>query len=327
MTGVRRARALAGWVLVAAAAADWAALRRGTLTHDPSLLAGLVGCALLAFGLRIVQLALRVRLGGRARPLAELVLLCGVVVALAAGSANWLLGLRGAAILIEGERVSLRQGQELVQFQAGPLARVDELDLRMRLDRVELTPAGSAGFVPTSRLTFQRAGSAPVALTVDSRTPATIGSLRIFQGAFGFAPRLVVIHEGRVLLDQVVPFYSLPGPRGALAFEGELRLEAHDLLVGGRVNLDTLDDQMRGHATLELSARKGDKALGGGALTPGTFAELPDGYRIGFAGLKKWSEVDLVRRNYSRVMLAGAGLALAGLLALVAVLAAELRRR
>lgn len=327
MTGERTAPALAGWGLLAVAAADWAVLRRGTLTHDPTLLAWLVGCALLAFGLRIVQLARRVRAVARARTLAELVLLAGVVVALAAGSANWLFGLQGAAILIEGERASLRQGQDLVQFQAGPLARIDEMDLRMRLDKVELTPAGSTAFFPTSHLSFQRAGTPPVALTVDSRTSASVGSLRVFQGAFGFAPRLVVMHQGRVLLDQVVPFYSLPSGRGALAFEGELRVEAHDLLVSGRVNLDSLDDRMRGHATLELIARKGGKALGGGTLTPGTFAELPDGYRIGFAGLKKWSEIDLTRRNYSRVVLGGAGLALGGLLALLAVLVAEPRRK
>ena len=39
---------------------------------------------------------------------------------------------------------------------------------------------------------------------------------------------------------------------------------------------------------------------------------IEEGYRIGFAGLEKWSEVDVSRRTYGGAVLAGAALALAG---------------
>ena len=80
----------------------------------------------------------------------------------------------------------------------------------------------------------------------------------------------------------------------------------------GSVDLATLDAAMKGHATLVLSVRREGAAIGRGKLLPGHFADLEQGYRLGFAGLQKWSEVDVSRRTYGSAVLAGAALALGG---------------
>lgn len=316
---MKRAAAWLGWILLALAAGAWACLRAGVLLHDPALLAALAGAALAAFLARAVQLAVRVVRGATPRRIAgaELLLVAGVAVSLASGGLNWLFGLQGAVILIEGEQVKLSEGAQLQQFEAGPLARIDEMALQMRLERVELIPAGADGFLPLSHLGFQRAGERPQLLSVTSQKKATVGTLRVFQGAFGFAPRLVLVREGKTVFDQVVPFTSrLSGPGGAVAFEGEARVESLGVALAGRVSLESLDEGMRGHPTLELTMRGKEKELGRGTLLPGQFADLPQGWRVGFAGLKMWSEVDIIRRTYSPFVLAGGAVALAGLLAL-----------
>jgi hypothetical protein len=53
---------------------------------------------------------------------------------------------------------------------------------------------------------------------------------------------------------------------------------------------------------------------------PGHFADIDEGYRIGFAGLERWSEIVISRRSYGQVVLAGTGLLVVGaVLWLVAV--------
>ena len=69
---------------------------------------------------------------------------------------------------------------------------------------------------------------------------------------------------------------------------------------------------MRGHATLVLAVTREGVAIGRGKLLPGHFANLEQGYRVGFAGLQKWSEVDVSRRTYGSAVLAGTVLALGG---------------
>ena len=88
-----------------------------------------------------------------------------------------------------------------------------------------------------------------------------------------------------------------------------------DLAVRGTVSLDSLDEALRGHPTLELEVQRAGELLGRGPLRPGHFAELDDGFRIGFVALSYWSEIDLSRRTYSGVLRAGGWMALAGLVA------------
>jgi len=73
-----------------------------------------------------------------------------------------------------------------------------------------------------------------------------------------------------------------------------------------------MDDGMRGHATLALTVSREGATLGQGNLLPGHFADIEEGYRVGFAGLERWSEIDISRRNYGWVVKVGSVLALAG---------------
>lgn len=311
-----RALAGLGWALLAAAVADWYALRRGTLAHSPALLAVLVAAAMAAFVLRLAWVARLAAKERRRRPsrLAETVLLCGVLVSLVAGMANWLLGLQGFAVLLEGETVRLDAGEQLQGFDAGPLARLEEMGVRVGLLAVELVPADAEDFYPVSRLRVWREEGDPSAIEVSPRRAAPSGSLLFHQGAFGFAPRIVILRDGKTLFDRVVPFTSeRRGPRG-VAFEGSFTLKREGLGARGSVDLATLDEGMRGHATLRLELTLEGKPLGRGTLLPGHFADLDHGYRVGFAGLEHWSEIVISRRNYRRWVLSGAGLALAGAL-------------
>jgi hypothetical protein len=312
----RRALAWAPWLLLGLAFADLAALKTGIISHAPAGLAAIFGATLVAFLARIAQVSWDL---GRARRtlgggIPELVLLAGFVAVVVGGMTNWLLGLQGAVILSEGETVRLHRGAELQVFEAGPLARLDEMKMVVTLDELELIPAGPDAFYPLSRLRVRRRDDEPLSLEVTPRAWARAGTLRFHQGAFGFAPRIVVLEGERAVFDGVVPFTTERRGRDGISLEGEVPGPAEGLQIRGAVDLATLDDGMRGHATLVLAVTRGDRLLGRGSLVPGRFADIEDGYRIGFAGLEKWSEIDISRRNYREVVLAGAAVALAGTL-------------
>jgi hypothetical protein len=178
------------------------------------------------------------------------------------------------------------------------------------LEEVELLPDGAA-FYPMSHLRFHRNGEAPVGIKVSAQQSGANGALRFFQGAFGFAPRIVILHEEEMIVDRVVPFTTERG-LSSVSFQGRLTVEREDLEVDGRIDLSSLDDEMRGHPTLVLSIAREGSLLGHGSLLPGHFAELAGGYRVGFTDISKWSEIDIKRRNYTQVVMAGGLLGLAG---------------
>ena len=119
-----------GWLLLAVAIADWVALRRGLAPNPPSVLAVLVAVTVLAFVARVAQIGWRVS-GGRARwpaAIAESAVILGVVVALTAGTVNWLLSLQGFVILQEGENVGAFAvgGGNSADEIVGALVRLDQ---------------------------------------------------------------------------------------------------------------------------------------------------------------------------------------------------------
>lgn len=328
------------WWLLALAIADWVALRTGSLRHPAGLLAVLVALTALVFVLRLGQLA--GALVRRSRPigasLAETLLLAGVLAALSAGSLNWLFGLQGFVVLHSGEAAPIHGGSHLQDFQRGPLASFEEMDLVLGLREVELIPIGGGSFYPESHLFLQgrslqgrdpgadggesgiaRGESGHRELTVSPWASAAAGPLRFHQGAFGFAPRIVLLHDDETVFDRTVPFTTErrgtpgAGPSG-VSFQGHFTVAEKELDVRGEVDLASLDEGLRGHATLRLEVRRENRLLGRGELRPGRFAELAEDWRVGFAGLSRWSEIDISRRTYGGGVLAGGGLALAGLL-------------
>jgi hypothetical protein len=305
-----------GWGLLVLAAVVLVSFKMGYYRAPPFLLAtlflGAMGC-LGGRALLVLLLSLR-RLRPLGSGLAEVTLLGGILLALAAGTANWMLGLQGAVVLMEGEEVRLQGGTRLQAFDAGPFARLEELVYSMGLDELELISEGASGFYPLSRIRVWKQHSEPERLDVTPRESANVASLRFHQGAFGFAPRIVILEGEREVFDQVVPFLTRLQSTASLSFEGEFTIEAETMEVSGRVDLATLDEVMRGHASLDLIVIKDGVRLGQGSLLPGEFAELGAGYRVGFAGLDRWSEIDISRQNYSRQMYAGALVSTAGIL-------------
>jgi hypothetical protein len=186
------------------------------------------------------------------------------------------------------------------------------MDVALLLEELELVAAGSGNFFPRSHVLVTHSEDVPVMLTLDRNSAGTTGSLRFFQGAFGFAPRIVILKNDEELFDRVVPFTTRIREQAGISFTGTFTVEEEQLHVDGTVDLDSLDEGMRGHATLTLSVARAGRMLGRGRLIPGHFAEIDEGYRIGFAGLEKWSEIDVSRRHYGGAVLAGAIVALAG---------------
>jgi hypothetical protein len=312
--------------VVLAGVADLVAVKRGLLHHGSAPFAAIV---LTAAALLAAELALTVRDAlrreGRARAIAKSLALAGVLVALGGGTANWLFSLQGFVVLAEGDAVALAGGAQLHDYEAGLLADARELEVSLRLEKLELVAAES-GFVPESRLVITDAAGTRRVDIAPGRA-ATHGTLSYHQGAFGFAPRIVILENGREVFDETVPFTTRrEGPQG-VAFEGELEVEKEGLSLRGAVSLESLDEAMRGHPLLGMELRKGAAVLGAGELSPGHFAELPGGFRVGFAGLKKWTELDVRRRNYRTPMLAGAAIALCGGLAWSALALGGRRRR
>jgi hypothetical protein len=296
------------------AIADWFTLRTGLVPHAPAVLTVIVALSLAAFLLRFLLIAwgLRRSSGRRLTAVSEMLLTAGVLLTLLFGMTNWMLRLQGFVVLNERETARLHGGTDLQVFEAGPLARLDEMNLALALDELELVPAGGDGFVPLSRLRVWREGEEAVQLEVQPSSSASSGSLRFLQGAFGFAPRVVILRNEETVFDRVVPFRTeRRGPSG-VSFEGRFVLEREGLEVAGVVSLASLDEGMRGHATLHLTVGRGGSVIGRGSLLPGHFAEIGEGYRVGFAGLDRWSEVLVSRRNYRTTVLVGVSLALLG---------------
>jgi hypothetical protein len=314
---LRRATRVWPWAFVLSAVVDLIAIRAHWVSHRPSILAGLFALAIVALGVRGVALgtSCRAAIPGRATAAAELLAIVGALITLGAGTANWLLGLQGYVILSQGESIRLQEGARLQAFVSGPLARVDEMDVVVTLDELDLVERGAGRYDPTSRIRVWRSHDRFDRLDVAPRTPGESGPLRFHQGAFGFAPRITIVHDGdprREVFDRVVPFVTeRRGPDG-LAFHGEFSIASDDLNVIGRVDLDSLDEGLRGHATLWLDVDKGDHALGGGPLLPGHFAEIGDDYRVGFTDLDRWSEIVVSRRNYAGWMVPGVAVTLLG---------------
>ncbi len=310
--------AVTRWALVGSAVAFAAALalfRAGRVALSPSALAALGGAvAAAAIAAFVATLATLASSKGRWRSrVAEAALYAGLALASGTGLANWALGYQGFVLLTEGEDVALASGQGLRGLSAGPLARLAELRGTLRLANVSLRPAGD-GFVPESSVALWTAGGR-VEARVTPDHGAAVGPLVLFQGAFGFAPRLVVKHDGATVLDTTVHFESRRvGPTG-VAFETELPLEDHGVAVEAAIDVSGLDEAMRGHPKLTVRVRRGEEVLGEGALLPGHGATMREGWQVGFAGLKMWSEIDVSRRSHRRTTLAGAVLALAAAVA------------
>jgi hypothetical protein len=302
------------WLLLLVAVADWIALRRGSLSHPAWVLAAAAGAVIVSFAVRLgaVAWSLSTRRGKPAPAIGEALLLTGVLVALVAGMANWTLRLQGFVILKEGEAVPLHQGSHLQQFDGGPLARMDEMNVILTLEELELLPAGNDLFYPESHLRVQHGAGAPERLSTGVSSSGSVGPLRFHQGAFGFAPRIVILENDETVFDEVVPFTTRREGASGINFEGSFTIEREGLAVHGSVDLENLDEAMRGHATLALLVKRGETLLGRGRLLPGHFADLEQGYRSGFAGLHKWSEIDVSRRTYRSAVLAGTALALGG---------------
>lgn len=293
----------------------WLGMRKGWAPMTPTLFAWgvglLVGCALW-WASQTLILARR----ERNRPfllLSEAMLALGLVLMGCGGMANWLLGLQGSVILLEGEKSFLSDPSQLNAFEAGPLAKGLEMGGLLELLEVRLVSVED-GFHAESHLRFVRKhGEQPQELSLTPSEAASVGTLRFYQGAFGFAPRLVLLHGDKTLLDQEVPFRTQNMGQRLLSFEGDCRVEAEKIDLAGAVSLEELNEEMKGHPILGIEVRREGKLLGRGELLPGHFAELEEGYRIGFAGMKRWSEIAISRKNYPLPVFIGFGMMLLGL--------------
>jgi hypothetical protein len=306
-------------LLFAAAILGWVAFRSGWLPHYPAQFAGLVGLLII---LCVIEAGILVRdlwttNDDLVRSVGRLILLCGIALAGSAGLVNWLFSLQGYVILSEGEAVPLGETSHLQEFDAGPLSDLDEMQVMLLLEEVELSPMGGRSFAPTSRLQVEHGNEGLRALEVGQGNVASVGSLRLHQGAFGFAPRIVIIRNDRQIFDRVVPFLTKRIGSTGVSFQGEFSVARENLDVTGVVDLSTLDEKMKGHARLRLAIQEGGKPLGSGHLMPGHFADLASGYRIGFADLTKWSEIDISRRSYPAPILGGLGLTVIGAVTLL----------
>lgn len=305
--------ALAGFIGVGAA--HLLAVKRGWMAPRPILLAAVASLAGLAALLMVAMVVARTLRGERRiAGVGEALLAAGVLTAGAAGFANWALGIQGVVLAFEREPVRLSRAADLTGFDPGPLADLREMDVTVALARLELAGAGARGFRAVSHLKLLGDAGEEIGLAVERGKATRFRALLLRQGAFGFAPRIVVVKNGREVLDVAVPFRTVREGRDGVSFVGEFEIGAERLDFQGAVTLDDLNDEMKGHPLLELRAQRDGRPLGAGKLRPGESAALEDGYSIAFAGLKRWSEIDFARRTYPIPMLAGAVLAAIGAL-------------
>lgn len=285
------------------------ALARDWISFHPRIFAAGASVLLALLGADLIATVARFRLR---RELGRILVLAGLLMIFGGGLANWLYSLQGAVIFMESDAVPLAKGAHFQEFERGPLSRMDELNLTLQLEKLDLLPSGN-GFVPASRVRCVRPTGPVAILELRPSHSASLGSLRLHQGAFGFAPRIVILRGDKTVFDRAVPFTTERRGAAGVSFEGSFAIRKEDLVVRGAVDLSGLDARMRGHGKLGIEVLHGKKILGRGELLPGHFSDLADGYRVGFAGLARWSEIDISRRNYPQPMLAGAVLVVCGL--------------
>ncbi len=289
-------------------------MRRGVLPSNPTLFAALAAIVLL---ITLIVLAAAIR----GRSIAMMLFSVGLLLVYGGGMANYLFSLQGYTILSELEAIRLAEGRELQQFDAGPLSNVEEMDVTLQLEKVALIRSGN-GFVPQTRLRIIRKGQTANVVTLGESKGATDGTLRFMQGAFGFAPRIVITRDGQAIFDRTIPFTTRRVAGDRVSFEETFAIGSENMTVRGALDLASLDDELRGHARLGVVVTRAGQELGRGELTMGHFAQLRDGSYIGYAGLKRWAEIDVNRRNYRGPVVAGAVL-----VALSALVAPFTRRR
>ncbi len=311
MLAMRRWRCSLGLLAVSTTAVG-VAFKLGMVPVHPELLAALAAAtattAVVSFIGDFVLLVRKRELVAGSRCLLEF----GIFLALGAGLANWLLGYQIAVILNRGDRVLLGQPDRVQVHNTGPLARVHELDMEIELAKVELDRGPDGRVMAHSSVLVHRDREDPARLVVSRREPQRFGTARFFQGAFGFAPRIVVISGEKTVYDEIVPFTSSRGGASDIVFTGQANIKSEGLQVRANVDVGSLDEAMRGHATLAVAVSKEGVEVGRGRLRLGHFADIPGGYRIGFAGLERWSEIDVARSSYPRTIRAGLALILLG---------------
>lgn len=318
MGTTRKISGVALLAVLCAAAAELALVRAGRLAHPLGVIGALTALAVV---LALVRAGATIVLAARAstRPaaaLAEVVALAGLVVVLAGGVWNWARGFQGFVVLTEGDAVPLSGGAHLRDFRAGPLAERGALAVALKLEDVRFARVDGPIFSPESHLILDRAGGPHTRIVVRQGLPGAVGPLRLYQGAFGFSPRLVVEERGRTLLDEIVPFATRGDEAEGIAFEGSVSVPGRSIELQGRVSLAELDpNQLKGHPKLWLTVVDDGRRVGSSELELGHFVEVRPGLRVGLAGMPRWTEIDVSRRSYRGVMLAGAGTFVVGLLA------------
>ena len=305
------------WLLPLLAMLDWWLLRSTSVQHPAGVLAALALASVAVWVVGLVQHAYDVA-RQRKTPAAAFgpcLVLAGLSLGVGAGLVNWAWSLQGYVVLRETEALPLHHGTHLRAIEEGPLADLDQLQMTLQLVELELRAGHDGVIYPESRIRIQNAAGKVEERVVTPWQNAAVGSLRFFQGAYGFAPRIVLLHQGTTLYDDTVPFTTETlGATGGVHYARRIEVEEQALTIDGAVDTSSLDEAMRGHAALGLEVRRGGVLLGAGRLLPGSFAELAEGYRVGFAGMEQWSEIDFSRRNYRRASLIGFALALAGIL-------------
>jgi hypothetical protein len=305
----------AAGALFLAAASYLLMVKADVIQPRPALLASIVVgllCVAVAWGVAIA--ASPGSRTGTASAIGEGFVALGMALVAVGGLANWALAMQGFVVLFERQPVQLGRGAALGAFTHGPLADLGELELTLALARLRFEPHGPGGFRAVSALRILDTNNVESSATVERSRPAERGSIFFRQGSFGFAPRISV-YAGRTLLrDEWAPLRTIrEGPDG-IGFTGVVELPEHGLLLRVALQLDSLNEEMKGHPVLELTVQREGKPIGGGTLKPGFSADLEGGYRVVFGGLKRWSEIDITRRSYPLPILLGLSLMLAGAL-------------
>lgn len=276
------------------------AMRIGVIPSSPRLFAAAAAGVLL-----LAAIALLAALRKRSLPAA--LFAAGLLLVYGGGMANYLFSLQGYTILTEFEAIRLADGKALQAFDAGPLSNVREMELTLQLEQLALIAAGD-GFIPQSRIRLVRKGTPAHVVDVSQNRGATDGTLRFVQGAFGFAPRIVVTRNGETVFDRYIPFTTSRVGIDGVSFSETFEIGSERMTVSGAIDLGALDPAMQGHARIGLAVSRDGRPLGRGELSMGHFAKLADGTYIGYAGLKRWSEIDISRRNYPQPIFAGGAL-------------------
>jgi hypothetical protein len=237
----------------------------------------------------------------------RIILLSGLSFALLVGTYDNFRQFSGTILLGVGEPLKLFEAKSYGILTKGAMASFSELPVKLQITR-QILPDGDFPKGATVIALRDRDGKELQRATITPGTPLRIGSFDILMARFVYDAWLVVTTtSNHIVFTNFVKLLPLNQPQAGYSFYGEINDKSFEK-VTGEAWLRPRDKAIK--VALDY---KGTRIVDTELFLWGANKKELDGYIAKFEGLGQWSEIHVVRRRHKGGLLAGAAIALTGI--------------